>query len=118
MIGYKPIKFGENSVMYLIVVLYLFVTYELSIHEAKADEFLTIVNAGLEDSRSFSGNQGFDIYVETENPGKVLFVEQWESETHLQKYFQWRLDRGDFDILNSFYSSPPVVHKYFRTTGE
>ena len=102
----------EEFVVSLIFALSLVVISELSIHEDKMEEFLNIVSAGLEVSRNFSGNQGFNIYVEKETPGKVLFIEQWESEQHFQSYYQWRLEQGDFETLGLYFSSPPVMRFY------
>ncbi len=98
--------------MPLSVALSLVVTSELSIREGKLDEFLSLVNTGLEVSRNFSGNQSFDIYLEKENSGKVLFIERWESEQHFQKYFLWRLEQGDLDDLEPYFSAPPVMRQY------
>lgn len=98
--------------MSLMVALSLVVVSELSIYEESMQEFLNVVNAGLEVSREFSGNQGFNIYVDKKTPGKVLFIEQWESEQHFQGYYHWRLDQGDFETIGSFFSAPPVMRFY------
>lgn len=98
--------------MPLLAALSLLVVSELSVQTGKVDEFLALVHDGLEVSRSFSGNQGFEIYVETENPGKVLFIEQWESEQHFQTYYQWRTDQGDFETLREYFSAPPATRMY------
>jgi len=106
--------------MSLLFVLSLVVTSELSIHQEKVEEFLALVNAGLETSRSFSGNLGFDIYLQKERPGKLLFIERWDSEQHFQEYYQWRLEQGDFETLGTYFNAPPVMRKYCesRTAGE
>ena len=62
--------------MPLFIALPLLVTSELSIIEGKCQEFLTLVQDGLEVSRSFAGNERFDIFLDQENPGKVLFIKQ------------------------------------------
>ena len=98
--------------MPLLIALSLLVTSELSIREGKVEEFLAIVHAGLEVSRGFSGNQSFDIFLDQEEPGKVFFIERWESEPHFQKYYQWRAARGDFKILGEYFSAPPKMHRY------
>lgn len=103
--------------MPLLFALSLIVTSELSIHPAKVEEFLALVNDGLEVSRSFSGNLGFDIYVEKEKPATVFFIEQWESPEHFQRYYLWRLDRGDFESLEPYFSSPPVLRRFNRASN-
>ena len=62
--------------MPLFIALSLLITSELSIIEGKCQEFLTLVQDGLEVSRSFAGNERFDIFLDQENPGKVLFIKQ------------------------------------------
>jgi|MEHZ01.5.fsa_nt_MEHZ011577029.1_8 quinol monooxygenase YgiN len=62
--------------MPLFIALPLLVTSELSIIDGKCQEFLTLVQDGLEVSRSFAGNERFDIFLDQENPGKVLFIKQ------------------------------------------
>ena len=62
--------------MPLFIALSLLVTSELSIIDGKCQEFLTLVQDGLEVSRSFAGNERFDIFLDQENPGKVLFIKQ------------------------------------------
>lgn len=98
--------------MSLIFAMLVIVTSELFIPEEKVEEFLAIVNAGLEISRSFTGNQSFDIYQEADQQGNILFIERWETKAHFQKYYQWRLERGDFDTLGSYFSAPPVIRFY------
>ena len=98
--------------MPLLIALSLLVTSELSIREGKTEEFLAVVHEGLEVSRSFPGNQGFDIFVDQEEPRKVFFIERWESEQHFQKYYQWRAARGDFETLGEYFSAPPEMHRY------
>jgi quinol monooxygenase YgiN len=71
-----PEKPKEMPLMPLFIALSLLVTSELSIIDGKVQEFLTVVQDGLEVCRSFSGNQSFNIFVDQENPGKVLFIEQ------------------------------------------
>jgi quinol monooxygenase YgiN len=98
--------------MPLVIALSLLVTSELFIHRGQVEEFLALVRDGLEVSRNFSGNESFDILVDQENPRKVLFIEQWESEQHFQEYYMWRTEQGDFEILGEYFSAPPTIHLY------
>ncbi|MDA0279150.1 MAG: antibiotic biosynthesis monooxygenase [Proteobacteria bacterium] len=98
--------------MPLLLARSLLVTSELSIQEGKVEDFLALVHDRLEVSRNFAGNQCFDIFLDQENPGKVLFIDQWESEQHFQTYYQWRLGQGDFETLGEYFSAPPAMHSY------
>jgi len=62
--------------MPLFIALSSLITSELSIIDGKCQEFLTLVQDGLEVSRSFAGNERFDIFLDQENLEKVLFIKQ------------------------------------------
>ena len=62
--------------MPLFIALSSLITSELSIIDGKCQEFLTLVQDGLEVSRSFAGNERFDICLDQENLEKVLFIKQ------------------------------------------
>ena len=91
--------------MPLLIALSFLLTSELSIQTGKVEEFLALVHGRLEVSRDFSGNQSFEIVVNQEKPGKVLFIERRESEQHFQKYYQSRLEQGDFETLREYFSA-------------
>jgi len=103
--------------MPLLLALCLLITSELSIQTEKVEAFLLIVYDVLEVSRSFSGNQSLDIFLHLKEPEKVLFIGQWESGQRFQKYYQLRLELGDFEILGEYFDAPPTMHKY-REPGE
>jgi len=103
--------------MPLLIALCLLITSELSIQTEKVEAFLLIVYDVLEVSRSFSGNQSLDIFLDLKESEKVLFIEQWESGQHFQKYYQLRLELGDFEILGEYFSAPPAMRMY-RALGE
>jgi quinol monooxygenase YgiN len=85
---------------------------ELSIQPEKTAEFLELVKGELENSRRFAGNLQFDIYVDVQQKGKVLFIERWESEALQSEYLKWRAERGDFAKMREFFAAPPKMHTY------
>ncbi|MEX1032759.1 MAG: antibiotic biosynthesis monooxygenase [Cellvibrionaceae bacterium] len=85
---------------------------ELSVHPEKTAEFLEWVKADLEKSRTFAGNLQFDIYVDVQEKGKVVFVERWESESLQAEYSKWRAERGDFVKMREFLAAPPKMRTY------
>ncbi|MFK7864311.1 MAG: putative quinol monooxygenase [Pseudohongiellaceae bacterium] len=101
-----------------LITLSLLVVSELSIQEGKEEEFLRLVTDGLEVSRNFQGNQRFDIYAESETPGKILFIEEWTSAEDFQRYYRWRLGNGDFATLSTYFSAPPRMRKYDTAAEE
>ena len=103
--------------MSIVAALLLTVVSELTITEGKLEEFLALVMSELDSSRRFQGNLSFDIYTENESSSKVLFVEEWETEEDFQAYYLWRLERGDFALLGTFFSAPPVMRKFTNVSG-
>jgi len=93
---------------------------ELSVHPEKTAEFLELVKGELENSRRFAGNLQFDIYVDVQEKGKVLFIERWESEALQSEYLKWRAERGDFAKMREFFSAPPKMRTYMdpNATGQ
>jgi len=97
--------------MPLMFAMSLVVISELSVQEDRMSEFLELVGAGLEVSRNFEGNQSFDIVVE-EGSDKVVFVERWETQEDFEKYYQWRMEQGDFEELRTYFSAPPNMRRF------
>ena len=85
---------------------------ELNIKPTKVEEFLLFANDEIVASRSFAGNLQFDVFVDPEVPGKVIFFQRWESKTAREKYWAWREKVGDVEILNAYLLSPPKFQSY------
>ncbi|MEX0902292.1 MAG: antibiotic biosynthesis monooxygenase [Pseudohongiellaceae bacterium] len=95
----------------------IIVNYQLTVSSDRLDDFLLWIESGLEDSRTFPGNIRFDIYRDVNEDGKLLFVEEWESEAHRARYMEWRAARGDYEGMAEFMAVPPVESVY-RLAGD
>ncbi|MGE0484972.1 MAG: putative quinol monooxygenase [Gammaproteobacteria bacterium] len=70
----------------------------------------------LPDTRSFEGC--IDVYAtqNQDDPQVWVAVENWTSRQAYEKYFQWRVDRGDIDNLASMLEGEPSI-RYFDRIG-
>ena len=72
----------------------LFLTIDLQVDPAKMDEFLAMMVEAAPDTRAREGCRLFDIYVDQDNPGHVVFYEIWDSKEQQQAYLAWRQETG------------------------
>lgn len=85
---------------------------ELSVQPDKSKDFLAYLGEEIAASRNFEGNQRFDILLDRKEPGKIIFYEQWDSLEAEQRYWSWRVARGDKEKLQQYLLSPPVVRTF------
>jgi quinol monooxygenase YgiN len=67
----------------------------------------------LPDSRAYKGCQALDVYFNTEDEGKMVLVEHWDSRPHHEKYLGWRTETGVMDKIGGMLAGPPSI-RYFE----
>ena len=72
----------------------LFLTIDLQVDPAKIDDFLAMMIEAAPATRARDGNRLFDIYVDQDKPGHVVFYEIWDSKEQQQAYLAWRQETG------------------------
>ena len=72
----------------------LFLTIDLQVDPEKIDEFLAMMIEAAPDTRARDGNRLFDIYVDQDDPGHVVFYEIWDSKAQQEAYIGWRQETG------------------------
>jgi quinol monooxygenase YgiN len=72
----------------------LFLTIDLQVDPAKIDEFLAMMIEAAPATRARDGNRLFDIYLDQDKPGHVVFYEIWDSKEQQQAYLDWRQETG------------------------
>jgi quinol monooxygenase YgiN len=77
-------------------------TNELRIVPDKVEEFYDFIQEAAVDTRAFDGNQYFAILVDTDDPGRVVFYEIWDSIAHHQAYRAWRNETGFGALLGDY----------------
>ncbi len=70
----------------------------------------------LPDTRSFEGC--IEVYPtrNMDDPQVWLVVENWTSREAYEKYFAWRVERGDIDNLGTMLEGEPSL-RYFNRVG-
>ena len=64
----------------------LFLTIDLQVDPEKIDDFLAMMIEAAPDTRARDGNRLFDIYVDQDDPGHVVFYEIWDSKEQQGAY--------------------------------
>jgi len=95
----------------------VFVTIELQVDPAKMTEFLAVMAAAAPDTRAFSGCRLFDIYVDDNTPGRVLFYEIWDSKPQQQAYIAWRTETKFRDQIAPFLTGGSPASFYRKFSG-
>ena len=80
----------------------LFLTIDLQVDPAKIDEFLAVMIEAAPDTRARDGNRLFDIYVDQDNPGHVVFYEIWDSREQQEAYLGWRQETGFNAVIGPY----------------
>ena len=80
----------------------LFLTIDLQVDPEKIDEFLAMMIEAAPDTRARDGNRLFDIYVDQDDPGHVVFYEIWDSKAQQEAYIGWRQETGFNAIIGPY----------------
>lgn len=89
---------------------------ELDVIPEQRDAFIELVVDDVDASRAFEGNLQFDILVDQQDPGSVMFVEKWKTPEAQEAYMAWRAGKGDFDLLKPYLTAPPKLTIYRQAT--
>ncbi len=80
----------------------LFLTIDLQVDPEKVDEFLAVMIEAAPDTRARDGCRLFDIYVDQDNPGHVVFYEIWDSREQQEAYISWRQETGFNAVIGPY----------------
>ncbi|WP_226294252.1 putative quinol monooxygenase [Aquimarina algicola] len=87
----------------------IMVKFELSAQENHIENIKVFFEKILQDTRDFDGCTGAQVSRSEQNPDKIVLIEYWESDTHFQKYLDWRKQTGDFNTLGSMLTTDPDI---------
>jgi quinol monooxygenase YgiN len=79
----------------------------LTIDPKRLDEFRAFVDP--DSTRRFPGCKSFTILEDLDTPGRVLFIQEWESRDALEEYRAWRTQTGSRADLRQLYLQPAVT---------
>ena len=91
----------------------ILVLWEAQVKPDKIVDMKSYLAQILPDTRSYNGCQGLDVQFNMDDPGNMVFVEQWKSRGHHEKYAQWRKETGVSAELGSMLTGPRKV-RYFE----
>ena len=82
------------------------VTADFFIKPERASEFLELLRGALPATRGFAGSEKLDTFVDEDDPGHVLLVEQWSDRAAHERYVEWRTAQGMPEMLAGFVRAP------------
>ena len=92
----------------------VFVLLEGQVQPDKIEDMKASLVKILPDTRSYNGCQRIDVLFNTDDPGNLVMVEQWESRGHYEKYLQWRTETGVMAKMVSMLVGPPNRRHFER----
>ena len=63
----------------------------------------------LPDTRAYDGCEGITVHTDQDDPTRIVLLERWASRGHYERYFAWRVERGDLDALGALTAGPPSI---------
>ena len=83
------------------------VLVDVKIKPQSFDDLRNWMKNNLHDTRAFDGCNGITIRRNQDDPNNVVFVEDWESRSHYEKYRAFRSERGDIEVLTAWADGEP-----------
>lgn len=85
---------------------------EITVAPEKREEFVAVAAEQVPAIRAFQGNIQFDVLVDPTRPGRVFYLERWESAEHNKKFFDWWMSNGMASALKPFVTAAPKETTY------
>ena len=84
------------------------VQLEGNVKSGRAAELEEFLRLRLPETRAYDGCQEIIGYL-SEDKTTAVFVEQWDSKSHYEKYLAWREETGVLADLTDFFEGPPTI---------
>jgi quinol monooxygenase YgiN len=85
------------------------VTLLYQIKPDAVDDFCAKIPGLLEDTRKFKGFRDIKVLRHLDDPGKVIFIEQWDSAEDYRAYLDWRRQTGISENTDAILAGPRVL---------
>jgi quinol monooxygenase YgiN len=82
-------------------------TFEFQSKKGQSEALVSFFKKIIPETRTFSGNKRTELSRLSED--KFIIIANWEQAGDLEKYLNWREERGDFTILLSFLVQAPNI---------
>ena len=92
------------------------VTLSLKVKPENVGDLKNWLRDELHHTRAFDGCGGITIHSDQDDPNHFVFVENWDSRQHHEKYVSWRGERGDMEKLMGWLAGEPAM-VYFDNVG-
>ena len=89
------------------------VLLEASVKPAEVSKMTSYLAEIFPGTRSYDGCRGIDAFFDTEDGGRLVLVEHWDSRPHHEKYLGWRTKTGVMEKLGGMLAGPPNI-RYFE----
>ena len=94
----------------------ILVTLAFKVKQENAGDLKNWLRGELHHTRGFDGCGGITIHSNQDDPTDIVFVENWDSRQHHEKYLSWRTERGDMEKLMGWVAGEPTM-RYFDNVG-
>lgn len=85
----------------------LIVHNQLFIDPSRLAEFRAFLEPGV--VRAYPGCRSFTILEDVDQPGRVFFIQEWESREALEAYRAFQTERGARAALREMYVRPAIT---------
>ena len=92
------------------------VTLDFNVKPGNVGDIKEWLRGELHHTRGFDGCNGLTIHSDQDDPNHLVFVENWDSRQHYEKYLAWRTERGDLEKLVGWIAGEPNI-RYFDNVG-
>ena len=83
------------------------VTLTFSVKPDRAEEFKSLLESLLPDTRAYDGCLSVVVYQDQDDAGSIMLVEDWTTKEHQQKYQAWRDETGIGEVVGPFLAGEP-----------
>ena len=92
------------------------VTLDLKVKPENVGDLKNWLRDELHHTRGFDGCGGITIHSDQADPNDLVFVVNWDSRQHHEKYVSWRMERGDMEKLMGWLAGEPTI-RYCDNVG-
>jgi quinol monooxygenase YgiN len=82
-------------------------TAEFFMKPEKAEEFVSMLQAALPDTRAYEGCEGVETHINQDDPNHLFLIERWGARSDHEAYLAWRAETGMMDTVGDYLSGPP-----------
>jgi quinol monooxygenase YgiN len=88
--------------------------FEIRLQASTLSTAADVIANAVRDTRAFPGCLSVEVLQATDDPGRVIVLERWESAEHDAAYRQWRAGEGAIAGLAPLLAGPPQLVRAAR----